>query len=127
MKFLVNLTLAAGIALSLSGCIVVGGDHDDWSNNDWKHEQRENREIISELELKMPRSHILDRLGAPEFSEAFNDGKDDYRILFYRTQHRHSDGETTKDETTPLVFKNDRLVGWGHEMLYQVQKQVQVD
>ena len=35
------------------------------------------------------------------------------RVLFYRTNHKHSDGETTRDETTPLVFRNDQLVGWG--------------
>ncbi|MEX2498222.1 MAG: DUF3192 domain-containing protein [Wenzhouxiangellaceae bacterium] len=23
------------------------------------------------------------------------------------------DGETTRDETTPLVFANDELIGWG--------------
>jgi hypothetical protein len=33
--------------------------------------------------------------------------------LFYRTQRKHSDGETTRDETTPLVFRDNRLIGWG--------------
>ena len=46
-------------------------------------------------------------------SEAFMDDGEEVRVLFYRTNHKHSDGETTRDETTPLVFRNDQLVGWG--------------
>ncbi|MCW8878164.1 MAG: DUF3192 domain-containing protein [Kangiellaceae bacterium] len=120
MKFLVNSALAAAMVLSLSGCIVVGGDH-DWNDEDWRVQQKENREIISELELNTERSRVLTRLGAPNFSEAFTKDGDDYRILFYRTQHRHSDGDTTKDETTPLVFKNDKLIGWGEKILDSVR------
>jgi len=33
--------------------------------------------------------------------------------LFYRTRRTEADGETSRDETTPLVFKNNELVGWG--------------
>ena len=35
------------------------------------------------------------------------------QVLFYRTHHQKSDGKTTKDECTPLVFKQNRLTGWG--------------
>jgi hypothetical protein len=34
-------------------------------------------------------------------------------VLFYRTHRRDGDGVTTKDECTPLVFKNGLLIGWG--------------
>jgi len=119
MKLFINLSIAAFLMLSLSGCIVIGGDH-DW-DEDWRVEQRENRDIISSLELQTKRSRVLDRLGAPNFSEAFTKNGDEYRVLYYRTQHRHSDGDTTKDETTPLVFKNDRLIGWGQDMLESLQ------
>ena len=42
----------------------------------------------------------------------FHDGSE-IEVLFFRTRHRHSDGETTPDETTPLVFVDGELVGWG--------------
>jgi len=117
MKLIINLIAAALITFSLSGCIVVGGG--DWNddNNQWRDRQEDNKRVISQLELNDSRQSILEQMGAPDFSEAYAKGKDNYRILFYRTQHEHSDGETSKDETTPLIFKNDRLVGWGMDAL----------
>lgn len=44
-----------------------------------------------------------------------------HRVLFFRTQHRHSDGETSRDETTPLVFRNDTLIGWGDDVLASIR------
>ncbi|TQV72278.1 DUF3192 domain-containing protein [Aliikangiella marina] len=120
MKQLLNLAAASLLAVSLSGCIIVDGEYRDWNDSDWKSEQRENRSLISRLELNESRQRVVSRLGAPNFSEAFSRGEDQYRILFYRTHHRHSDGDTTKDETTPLVFKNDTLIGWGHDVLAEV-------
>ena len=118
MKIILNTLAAILLTVSLSGCIVVGGG--DWDNDrhaDWREHQRENLSIINQLELNDSRQSVLEQLGAPDFSEAFSKKDDSYRVLFYRTQHQHSDGETTKDETTPLVFKNDRLIGWGQDAL----------
>jgi hypothetical protein len=44
-----------------------------------------------------------------------------YQVLYYRTHRTHSDGETTKDETTPLVFKDSALIGWGMDALARVR------
>lgn len=120
MKYLVNLAASSFLVLSLSGCIVIGGDH-DWDDESWRSQQRENREIISELNIGADRSQVLSKLGAPSFSEAFTKDGNEYRVLFFRTQHRHSDGDTSKDETTPVVFKNDKLIGWGDEILASVR------
>lgn len=117
MKLLVQTALAGFLAVFMSGCIVIG-DRDN--HDDWREVQRENRQIISDLELGTSRDRVLVLMGAPAFSEAFSRDGADYRVLYYRTQHRRSDGDTTKDETTPLVFKNDRLIGWGQEMLMQM-------
>jgi len=121
MKFLLNLAVAAFLATTMAGCVVIGGDH-DWDDNDWESQQRENREIISNLKLGTERARVVTKLGAPHFSEAFSRGDDEYRVLFYRTQHVRSDGDTTKDETTPLVFKNDQLIGWGEEALAKARE-----
>jgi outer membrane protein assembly factor BamE (lipoprotein component of BamABCDE complex) len=120
MKFIINISLAALIVISLSGCIVIG-DRDNWNDSDWEQTQQDNREIISDLALNTELKSVRLKLGAPNFSEAFTQSNDEYRVLYYRTQHRHSDGDTTKDETTPLIFKNNRLVGWGHDALMKVQ------
>jgi hypothetical protein len=36
-------------------------------------------------------------------------------IWFYYTERVHGDGARTKDEMTPVLFENGRLVGWGDE------------
>jgi hypothetical protein len=66
----------------------------------------------------------MESLGLPADSEAFTDGDDEVRVLFYRTQRRHSDGDTTRDETTPLVFRNDLLVGWGDAVYAELSQRL---
>ncbi|PKL94995.1 MAG: hypothetical protein CVV18_07155, partial [Gammaproteobacteria bacterium HGW-Gammaproteobacteria-8] len=53
----------------------------------------------------------------PAFSEAFTIDGVAHRVLFYRTQRVEGDGVTTRDETTPLVFVEGRLAGWGETAL----------
>lgn len=36
-----------------------------------------------------------------------------YELLTYYTELNKSDGEVSKDETTPLIFENGKLIGWG--------------
>jgi len=59
-------------------------------------------------------------MGQANFSEAYETDGNQYQILYYRTHRVDSDGETTKDETTPLVFKNQRLIGWGQDALQRI-------
>jgi len=112
VKILYRLCLVSLLGVLATGCIYVDGERID--NDEWRDTQRTNREQISRLELGMTRSAVVSALGLPAESEAFDrDGKE-VRVLFYRTQHKHSDGETSRDETTPVVFENDVLVGWGN-------------
>ncbi len=110
----------------LSGCIIVDGDGDwdgKWDNSsDWEDTQTSNLKHINNLTLGTDRSAVLAQIGNPAFSEAFQ-GKNgnNYNILFYRTHRGHGDGKTTKDETTPLVFKNDKLIGWGSDALQRIR------
>lgn len=111
-----KLTLLVITAIFLNGCVIVAGDR-DWDNESWKDKQSINRQYISELSLSMNRNEVLEKMGVPNFSDALVKDGEEYRVLYYRTQRTQSDGETTRDETTPLVFKNDKLIGWGHEAL----------
>ncbi|MDP2939511.1 MAG: DUF3192 domain-containing protein [Candidatus Omnitrophota bacterium] len=52
-------------------------------------------------------------------------GKDDkiFEVLYYVTDVRKSDTNTSEDELTPLVFDNGKLIGWGWSFLQDnVQK-----
>ena len=101
-----------------TGCVYVNGEQIDAGN--WQEIQHTNREAISQLQLGTTTQAVKDKLGSPVDSEAFMKGDSEIRVLFYRTTHKHSDGETSRDETTPLVFENDSLVGWG-TTVYEAQ------
>jgi len=120
MKYLLKLSIIGALLASLGGCISINGTH-HWDDKDWKDTQETNRKIISELVIGAERSTVSMRLGTPNFSEAFVKEGEEYSILFYRTHHSESDGETKKDETTPLIFKNDKLIGWGADVLSSIQ------
>jgi hypothetical protein len=99
------------LTLTAAGCVIIDGER--VSHDDWRDTQQENRAAISQLEIGMSQQAVLDRLGTPADSEAFTQDGEELRVLFYRTRHAHSDGETSRDETTPLVFRSDQLIGWG--------------
>ncbi len=111
---LAKVFVAAALAVSLSGCVIaVGGNHESDSDSSWKKTQRFNQEQINKLSLDMSADDIRTLLGTPDFTESFSKDGTSVQVLFYRTHHVKSDGKTTKDECTPLVFKQNRLTGWG--------------
>jgi len=124
MKNINRLLVTGVLATTLSGCIIVGGDLDefdrDYSSRDWAEVERNNRETIAGLSIGEGYEAIKGRLGQAAFSESFKRGDSLYHVLYYRTHRVHSDGETTKDETTPLVFIDKQLIGWGEEALSQI-------
>lgn len=102
------------LALTLSGCVIsVGGDDGYGSHGDWEDREYQNRQSISKLQLDLNHSQVTSILGVPDFTEFHKADDSSYMVLFYRTHRRKGDGMTTKDECTPLVFKDDKLIGWG--------------
>lgn len=119
-----TVLLILPLTLLLNGCLIVTDrdrDGDDYSTSDWRTQQLHNRKLITDLTLGTSRVDVQEKMGTPSFSDAFS-GKNGstYQILYYRTHREHSDGETTKGETTPLVFENDKLVGWGNDALQRI-------
>ncbi len=111
-------TLLASVALAssflLSGCVVsVGGDSDSHYSADWEDREQNNRKHIAKLDAGLSYENVVRKMGVADFNELFEKQDGTYRVLFYRTQRTRGDGVTTKDECTPLVFKNGYLVGWG--------------
>lgn len=120
----IKILLILPLTFVLSGCIIVSGDTDwdDDSSIGWRAEQIQNRENITKLTLGLQRSDVLSKMGSPTFTEAFTGENDaQYQILYYRTHRKHGDGETTKDETTAIVFENDLLIGWGNDALQRIR------
>ena len=115
-----KLLLILLIPLSLSSCVIVaGGNNDDWDNNSWESQQHDNRKAISNLQIGTLKKDALTIMGEPNFNESFTDNGKVINVLYYRTQRNNGDGKTTKDETTPLVFIDGSLQGWGQKALDQ--------
>lgn len=86
---------------------------DDPDAMDWRDREQYNKVQIGKLELGTTRTQIIERMGAPDISEAKQLDDTRVQIMFYRTQHMESDGITTMNECTPLLFENDKLIAWG--------------
>lgn len=117
--------LMAVSSLSLSGCVLNVGDHEgNRSDSYWEKQQQTNRTNLSKLSIGMARDQVTILMGTADFSEAYvtqadaESPKKEVNVLFYRTQWSKGDGKTTKDECTPVVISDNKLVGWG-ETAYQ--------
>lgn len=114
-----KLLVVSVLTATLSGCVVAIGDKTErQSESSWKKAQAYNLQQINQLQLGTQIDDVRASLGAPDFSELFQKDGEQVQVLFYRTHHVSSDSKTTKDECTPLVFKNNQLTGWG-EKAYQ--------
>jgi len=114
-KILLAATLP--LMLGLTGCVIsIGGEHSDWGS-DWEKTQKDNRQAIARLNVGDSREHVMTMLGEPAFSESFTQNKNTYQVYYFRTHRSHGDGETTKDETTPVIFLDGKLTGWGESAL----------
>jgi len=116
MHALFKLVAAVAVISSLSGCVVaVGHDvsDDDDDGNNWRKTQQFNQNYVSGLKTGTDIGAVRQTLGTAAFSESFSKQGETVEVLFYRTHHSHSDGMTSKDECTALIFKRGLLVGWG--------------
>ncbi len=111
---------SALLGMMLSGCVLSIHDDGDDGNGDgdhWRARQARNKQTIDHLELGRSMTSVTDELGAPDTTESFLRNGQPYNVLLYRTRLVHSDGHTSRDETTPLVFADGKLVGWGESAI----------
>ena len=114
-KVLLPLIIIAPLTLSLTGCVVaVGGGEDGYSmSHDFEDREYDNRKKIARLQLNSSFNDVQSTLGVADFNEVYEKNGENIQVLYYRTNRKHKDGITTKDECTPLIFKNGELVSWG--------------
>ncbi|NVK24396.1 MAG: DUF3192 domain-containing protein [Gammaproteobacteria bacterium] len=88
---------------------------EDTEQMGWEDRQAFNLKYINGLNLDKDilKVSIIADLGPPDITEAKQADEHNYQVMFYRTQHQKSDGITTKDECTPILFKDGKLIAWG--------------
>lgn len=69
--------------------------------------------MISALSDSATVAYVRETMGTPDFANRTTVDGVRYDVLYYRTHRVEADGNTTKDECTPLVFKDGVLVGTG--------------
>ncbi|WDD97709.1 DUF3192 domain-containing protein [Thalassomonas actiniarum] len=105
------------LALALYGLfvfLVINFYKGSPSSMTWEDREEFNRQYIAKL---VPGQHTLEQiltdLGTPDSTEAIRKNNNYYQVTFYRTQHVKSDGITTQEECSYLLFVNDILTGSG--------------
>jgi len=115
-KSLLVLLVALPLATTLSGCVISvnDGEVDHSLMGDSGDRSYENRKKIAKAQLGSSFVDMQDKLGVADFSETYTNNEQTIRVLYYRTQRKHKDGLTTKDECTYLEFVNGELSQTGN-------------
>ena len=124
-KFVRYLILGLGL-YALIATLVIAFYKDDPQAMIWQDRESFNKRYIEKLSLdsQTTLNTVLDYLGSPDLTFAKRDNEQVLQIIFYRTQHITSDGITTMDECTGLLFKNGQLILWGPSAYSKYQEEV---
>lgn len=113
---IIGTIFAAYIAFVAVVVLVYEPTPDDMG---WEDRQAYNQQKLTELTLGQSLDAVKTLLGKADFSEAKVSDNANLLVLFYRTHHEKSDGVTTKEECTPLLFKDQQLIAWGDDTYQQ--------
>ncbi|WP_337878546.1 DUF3192 domain-containing protein [Rheinheimera sp.] len=116
------LLLGSGILLYLALTILVLLFYKDEPDQmDWQDREAFNTKLIYKMDMKQPisRTEVIAALGGPDITEAILVSEQIYQMMYYRTHRTKSDGITTKDECTALLFKNNQLIAIGENAIEQ--------
>jgi hypothetical protein len=114
------------IALAIYGvfvALVVNFYDDSPTDMEWGDRESYNKQYIGKLKLEQfDFEQAIKALGSPDITEAKKIEENNFQVMFYRTQHVKSDGFTTQDECTALLFKNGSLIAIGNTGYEQFQQ-----
>lgn len=117
---LAALGLVALLTVGLQGCVIAVGGDGYSSSSDYRDSEQRNRQYIASLADGTALATVEAELGAPNFADLVTVDGVRYRVLYYRTHRVHADGNTTRDECTPVVFADGLLIGSGELALARV-------
>lgn len=115
------LGLGFTLYLTLVLCVVTLVP-DKPENMDWKDREAYNKVQVGKLNIGATRDEVLALMGSPDITEAKQADSGMIQIMFFRTQHVKADGLTTKDECTPLLFEDNKLIAMGESAVASYEK-----
>ncbi|RZQ56664.1 DUF3192 domain-containing protein [Pseudidiomarina tainanensis] len=121
MSKMLKVVLIGFAIYAAAAALVLHFYQADPENMSWQERETFNLKQIGRLNLGTPRDDVIRLLGSPDISEAKATDSGEVLILFYRTHHVKSDGITTRDECTPLLFKDNALIAWGADAYSEYQ------
>lgn len=108
-KVIVRILLALA-AYGIFVLLVVNFYDDSPANMQWEDREAYNRQYIAKLKLgEFTFDQAIADLGSPDITEAKKVAHQNFQVLFYRTQHVKSDGITTLEECSYLLFVDNVL------------------
>lgn len=116
-KKIITRTLLAIAVYGIFVILVILFYDDSPDKMMWKDREAYNRQFIAKLQLEQfTFEQAITELGSPDITEARKVADNKFQVMFYRTQHVKSDGITTADECTFLLFVNGILeeIGLGN-------------
>lgn len=113
-KIIRYILLGIGLYAVLASLVIIFYQDDPTTMN-WQDREAFNNRFIDKLKpgQKLSSESVLEQLGSPDLTFAKNSNNHVYQLFFYRTQHVKSDGITTQDECTGILFKDGILIAWG--------------
>jgi len=115
-KKIITRTLLALAIYGVFVMLVVTFYDDSPDKMMWEDREAYNRQFITKLQLeKFTFEQAIAQLGSPDITEARKFPIGNFQVMFYRTHHIKSDGITTQDECTFLLFIDGVLkeIGFG--------------
>jgi hypothetical protein len=109
-KTVISRILMALTVYGIFVILVVNFYDDSPANMKWEDREAYNQKFIAKLQLdQFTFEQALIQLGSPDITEAKIKDSKKFQVLFYRTHHITSDGVTTQDECSFLVFVDGQL------------------
>lgn len=114
-KKVISRILIALVAYAIFVGLVVNFYDDSPAKMQWEDREAYNKQFIAKLTLESFNfDTAIEQLGSPDITEAKIVDNTRYQVSFYRTQRVKSDGITTLDECTALLFSNGLLTAIGN-------------
>lgn len=117
---LAAISMVALLSMGLQGCVIAVGGEGYKSSSDYRDGEQRNRQYIASLTEGTSLATVEAELGTPNFSDLVTVDGVRYRVMYYRTHRVHADGNTTRDDCTPVVFADGLLIGTGNLALARV-------